>query len=174
MRIGKTKKIAGFEPRTSCILHGCSTTARPALIPEWLLDGIITKIDAKLGKHITCRLVSDVRCGPRRPTRAGHDVAGMGLPGHLDSLGPDSEVLARVLASTSRLHAGSFEVARRTGSDAGLQPVTVENHLQAATGHWGHGWPVEGGHSEATVGTEIVIVAISRTCCPGWVRLPDK
>ena len=139
MRIGKTKKIAGFEPRTSCILHGCSTTARPALIPERLLDGIIIKIDAKLGKHrdITsgCRLVSDVRCGPRRPTRAGDDVAGMGLPGHLDSLGPDSEVLARVLASTSRLHAGSFEVARRTGSDAGLQPVTVENHLQAATGH---------------------------------------
>ena len=134
MRIGKTKKIAGFEPRTSCILHGCSTTAPPALIPERLFDGI-TIIVAKLGKHITCRLVSDVRCGPRRPTRAGHDVAGMGLPGHLDSLGPDSEVLARVLASTSRLHAGSFEVARRTGSDAGLQPVTVENHLQAATGH---------------------------------------
>ena len=96
---------------------------------------LLSKIDVKLGKHITCRLVSDVRCGPRRPTRAGHDVAGMGLPGHLDSLGPDSEVLARVLASTSRLHAGSFEVARRTGSDAGLQPVTVENHLQAATGH---------------------------------------
>ncbi len=56
----------------------------------------------------------------------------MGIPGHLDSLGPDSEVLARVLASTSRslLHAGSFEVARRTGSDAGLQPD--ENRLQAA------------------------------------------
>ena len=82
-----------------------------------------------------CQLVSDVRCGPRSPTRAGHDVAGMGLPGHLDSLGParDSEVLARVLASTSRLHTSSFEVARRTGSDAGHQPV--ENHLQAVTGH---------------------------------------
>ena len=64
---------------------------------------------------------------------AGHDVAGMGLQGHLDSLGRDSEVLARVLASTSLLHAGSFEVASRTGSDAGLHPV--ENHLQAATGH---------------------------------------
>ena len=65
--------------------------------------------------------------GAGRPARgqqhplAGHDVAGMGLPGHLDSPGPDSEVLARVLASTSRLHAGRFEVAR-TGSGAGLQP----------------------------------------------------
>ena len=31
--------------------------------------------------HITCRLVSDVLRGPRRATRAGHDVAG---PGFLD------------------------------------------------------------------------------------------
>ena len=31
--------------------------------------------------HITCRLVSDVRRGPRRATRAGHDIAG---PGFLD------------------------------------------------------------------------------------------
>jgi hypothetical protein len=88
MRIGKIKKIAGFEPRTSCILHGCSTTAPPASIPERLFDGI-SKIDAKLGKHITCRLVSDVRCGPRRPTRAGHDVA---CPGCLDLDGPDASV----------------------------------------------------------------------------------
>ena len=31
--------------------------------------------------HITCRLVLDVRRGPRRATRAGHDIAG---PGFLD------------------------------------------------------------------------------------------
>ncbi len=43
-----------------------------------LLDGI-SKIDVELGMHITCRLVSDVRRGPRRATRAGHDVAGPGL-----------------------------------------------------------------------------------------------
>ena len=122
----------------------------------------------RLGMHITCQLVSDVRCWPRRPTRAGHDVACMGLPGHLDSLGPDSEVLARVLASTSRLHAGSFEVARRTGSDAGLQPV--ENHLQAAAGQVMVGLLKcsEGGHSGSTTETEFenVIVPISRLCCP--------
>ena len=40
------------------------------------------------------RLVSDIRRGPPRATRPGHDVAGMGLPVHLDSPGPDSEVLA--------------------------------------------------------------------------------
>ena len=147
MRIGKTKKIAGFEPRTSCILHDCSTTARPALIPEWLLDGIITKIDAKLGKHITCRLVSDVRCGPRRPTRAGHDVAGMGLPGHLDSLGPDSEVLARVLASTSRqFWSGPPDWQwRRTAAGHGWEPLascdwTLRSRLACRRGslrvHW--------------------------------------
>ena len=96
------------------------------------MDGI-SKIDANLGMHITCRLVPDARSRASSTPRAGHDVAGMGLPGHLDSLGPDSEVLARVLASTSLLHASSFEVARRTGSDAGLQPV--ENHLQAVSGH---------------------------------------
>ena len=78
-----------------------------------------------------------VRAPPPHPRRRRHGRRrhgpSAGLPGHLDSLGPDSEVLARVLASTSRLHAGSFEVASRTGSDARLQPV--ENHLQAATGH---------------------------------------
>ena len=76
----------------------------------------------RIGVHATCWLVPDARSRASSTPRAGHDVASMGLPGHLDSLGPDSEVLARVLASTSRLHAGSFEVARRTGSDAGLQP----------------------------------------------------
>ena len=42
------------------------------------------------------RLVSDIRRGAPRATRPGHDsdVAGMGLPVHLDPPGPDSEVLA--------------------------------------------------------------------------------
>ena len=40
------------------------------------------------------RLVSDIRRGAPRATRPGHDVTGMGLPVHLDSPGPDSEVLA--------------------------------------------------------------------------------
>ena len=29
--------------------------------------------------HITCRLVLDVLRGPRRATRAGHDIAGPGF-----------------------------------------------------------------------------------------------
>ena len=37
--------------------------------------------------------LQDVRRGTRRATRAGRDVAGMDLLGHLDSQGPDSEVL---------------------------------------------------------------------------------
>ena len=45
---------------------------------ELLLDGI-SMLDAELGLHITCSLVSDVRRGTRRATRAGHDVAGPGL-----------------------------------------------------------------------------------------------
>ncbi len=63
----------------------------------------------------------------RRRTRAGHDVTGMGRPSHLDSEfpgpGSDLEVLpgARVPASASLWHTGSFEAAR-TGSGTGLQP----------------------------------------------------
>ena len=53
-----------------------------------LLDGI-SKIDAELGMHITCRLVSDVLRGPSRATRAGHDVA---CPGLLDLDRPDAGV----------------------------------------------------------------------------------
>ncbi len=118
--------------------------------------------------HATCWLVPDARRRASNTLRAGHDIAGMGLPGHLDSLGQDSEVLARVLASTSRLHAGSFEVARRTGSDAGLQRLRTACKLRLDTEVTvGLSKCSEGGHSGPTTGTEIVIVAISRTCCPG-------
>jgi hypothetical protein len=55
---------------------------------ELLLDGI-SMLDAELGLHITCSLVSDVRRGTRRATRAGHDVAS---PGLLDLDGPDAGV----------------------------------------------------------------------------------
>ena len=101
----------------------------------------------------------DARRRASSTLRAGHNVAGMGLPGHLDSLGPDSEVLARVLASTSRLHAGSFEVARRTGSETACK-LRLDTEVTKCS---------EGGpsHSRPTTGTEIVIVAISRTCCQG-------
>lgn len=48
--------------------------------------------------------MSDTLRGARRATRAGHvDVAGMGLPVHLDSPGPDSEVLALRLDSKLEL-----------------------------------------------------------------------
>jgi hypothetical protein len=44
--------------------------------------------------------LQDVRRGTRCATRAGHDVAGMDLLGHLDSQGPDSEVLPGPVART--------------------------------------------------------------------------
>ncbi len=53
-----------------------------------LLDGI-TLLDAELGMHITCSLVSDVRRGTRSATRTGHDVA---CPGILDLDRPDAGV----------------------------------------------------------------------------------
>ncbi len=75
--------------------------------------------------HATCWLVPAARRRASSTLRAGHDVAGMGLPGHLDSLGPALRTRkssrVRVLASTSRLHADSFEVARWTGSDSLLR-----------------------------------------------------
>ena len=43
---------------------------------------------------VTLLLVSDIQLGAGSATRPGHNVAGMGLPVHLDSQGPDSEVLA--------------------------------------------------------------------------------
>ena len=60
---------------------------------------------------VTLRLlVSDIRRGAPRATRTSHDVAGMGLPVHLDSPGPDSEVLALRLQgrrSATGLEAGA-------------------------------------------------------------------
>ena len=44
--------------------------------------------------------LQDVWRGTLRATRAGHDVAGMDLLGHLDSQGPDSEVLPGPVART--------------------------------------------------------------------------
>ncbi len=117
--------------------------------------------------HATCWLVPDALHRASSTLRAGHDVAGMGLPGHLDSLGvygpADSEVLARVLASTSRLHAGSFEVARRTGSDSRLR-TACKLRLDTEVTKCSEGGP---SYSRPTTGTEIVIFAISRTCFPG-------
>ena len=55
--------------------------------------------------------MSYVRRRTRSAPRACHDVAGMGLPGHLDSQGPDSEVLARTRKSLWYALAGSFEEA---------------------------------------------------------------
>ena len=66
------------------------------------------------GENVTLRLVSDIRRGARRATRPGHDVAGMGLPVHLDSPGPDSEVLALRLPGrqpATGLEAGAVIVA---------------------------------------------------------------
>ena len=45
--------------------------------------------------------LQDVLRGTRSATCAGHDVAGMDLLGHLDSQGPDSEVLPGPVAQKS-------------------------------------------------------------------------
>ena len=74
------------------------------------MDGI-SKIDANLGMHITCRLVPDALRRASSTPRAGQDVAGMGLLGHLDSQGPDSEVLALTQTSLWYALVGSFEAA---------------------------------------------------------------
>ena len=66
------------------------------------------------GENVTLRLVSDIWRGARCATRAGHDVACMGLPVHLDSPGQDSEVLALRLPGrrpATGLEAGAVIVA---------------------------------------------------------------
>ncbi len=112
-----------------------------------------------------CWLVPDARRRASSTLRAGHDVAGMGLPGHLDSLGPDSEVLARARSwpqrhgCTQAVLKFEVPVARRTGSDSRLRTackLRLDTEVTECS---------EGGHSGPTAGTEIVIVAISRTCC---------
>ena len=70
---------------------------------------------------------------PSIAPRAGHDVASIGLPGHLDSSGLDSEVfkLARILASCTP-RAGQAVLkwpGLRLAVAQGCSPV--ENHLQA-------------------------------------------
>ena len=105
--------------------------------------------------------MSDVRRRPHSPPSAGHDVAGMGLPGHLDSQGLDSEVLALTRTSLWYALAGSFESAdwqwrQNTGR------LQTDGRLKCSEGgpsHW---------HSaQATgTGTQAVIVAI-RACGPG-------
>ena len=55
---------------------------------ELLLDGI-SLLDAELGMHITCSLVSDVWRGTRSATRPGHDIA---CPGPLDLDRQDASV----------------------------------------------------------------------------------
>ncbi len=106
------------------------------------------------------------------PQRRLHGPSGsLGFPGPCPA---DSEVLALVLASASRLHTDSFEVARWTGSDSRLR-TACKLRLDTEVTECSEGGP---SHSWPTTGTEIVIVAISRTCCRAavpcefWVRLP--
>ena len=95
--------------------------------PQGRADHCTTSVDAEVclcmvliylilhcGENVTLRLVSDIRRGARRATRPGHDVAGMGLPVHLDSPVPDSEVLALRLPGrrpATGLEAGAVIVA---------------------------------------------------------------
>ena len=65
------------------------------------------------GEKVTLRLVLDILRGASSATRAGHGVTCMGLPGHLDSPGPDSEVRALRLPEPA------------TGSGAGAVIVAI-------------------------------------------------
>ena len=71
------------------------TTAPRASVQNHCRSGFvdgISVLDTELELQVTCWLVSvplsDVQRGARRATRAGHDIAGMGLPGHLGYPGP--------------------------------------------------------------------------------------
>ena len=96
--------------------------------------------------------MSDVLRRPHSAPPAGHhdDVAGKGLPGHLDSPGPDSEVL---VLPASRLHSGPRQGQGSSSFEAALTRsgcTPVEKHLQAAAGQLAGRSAVntyEGGHS---------------------------
>lgn len=81
----------------------CTTSVDAEMFLCMVLVSLILHCWENYAQNVTLRLVSDTLRGARRATRAGHDVAGMGLPVHLDSPGPDSEVLALRLDSKLEL-----------------------------------------------------------------------
>ena len=101
-----------FEPGTTRIVTSildCQATSVTSSVSILNLDGICI-VFSLTTLFFSWWLVSNVRRRPRRATRSGHDVTGMGLPVHLDSPGPDSEVLALRLPgrrSATGLEAGA-------------------------------------------------------------------
>ena len=103
---------SGFELTISCRLQGRTDHCTTSVDTGLCLCTLSVCLILHCGEYRdgTWRLVSDIRRGARRATRSGHDVTGMGLPVHLDSPGPDSEVLALRLPgrrSATGLEAGA-------------------------------------------------------------------
>jgi hypothetical protein len=84
----------GFELTISCIPQGCANRCTTSVDTENSLCMVLVYLLLHVGEIVTLRLVSDIRRGARRATQAGHCVTCMGLPGHLDSPVPESEVWA--------------------------------------------------------------------------------
>ena len=109
----KTLPLQSFEPKTSSTESRC-------------LNRYASSVVVISNKATVCVLLylQDVLRGTRRATRAGHDVAGMDLLGHLDSQGQDSEVLPGPVALTwtSLWYALAVSLKQQTSSGAGLQP----------------------------------------------------
>jgi hypothetical protein len=84
----------GFELMISCIPQGCANCCTTSVDTGKRLCMVLVCLLLYVGEIVTLRLVSDIRRGARRATQAGHCVTSMGLLGHLDSPGPESEVPA--------------------------------------------------------------------------------
>ena len=99
-RICKIMYNSGFELTISCRPQGranhCTTSVDAELCLCMVLVYLILHCGENAGVTLR-RLVSDIQRGAPRATRPGHDVAGRGLPVHLESPGPDSKVLAHRL-----------------------------------------------------------------------------
>ena len=111
-RFAKLYVTSGSELTISCRQQGRANHCTTSVDTGLCLCTVSVCLILHCGEYRdgTWRLVSDIRRGARRATRSGHDVTGMGLPVHLDSPGPDSEVLALRLPgrrSATGLEAGA-------------------------------------------------------------------
>ena len=118
-RFAQLSIISGFELMISCIPRGCAdhcTTSVDADTCLCMALFCLLGLPLNCGEKVTLRLVSDILRGARSATRAGHGVTCMGLPGHLDSPGPYSEVWAlRLRRPAAGLGAGVVIVAISAG-----------------------------------------------------------
>ena len=95
-RFAKLSLISGFELMISCKQQGHTNHCTTSVDAEMCLCMVLVQVYLILHcrENVTLWLVSDILRGARSASRPGHDVSCMGLLVHLDSQGPDSEVLA--------------------------------------------------------------------------------